>query len=554
MTGPGSPSHSRRRFALGALLILAVTAAAYYPSLSGEFIWDDDWYVSNNKLLTEPDGLRRIWFSRESPSQYFPLVYTVFLGERALWGLHATGYHLVNLVLHGANALLVWLALSRLGIAGGWLAAALFALHPVQVESVAWITELKNVLSGFFALLSFLAWLSGERAGGRRWHYLAALVCFPLALLSKTTTAVLPAVMLLVLWFTGLGFGRWRLVRIAPFAAMGTAMAALSTWWEISHQGTMGPDFAITWLERVLIAARSYWFHLDKLLRPFPLAFSYPRWDADASDPRSYLWLAMTAALIGGLWFGVRRWGRGPLAAALYYGIALAPTMGFALLYSFKFTFFADHYQYLALIGPAAFVGAAGSRWAAGGDRYGRARWIAPAAVLAALSLLTFRQCFIYKDRETIWRDTIAKNPGSWIAHSNLGSIHAEQGRWNEAIREYDLAIALKPDDGVTLYGKGLALVNLRRPEEALPYLRQALERIPKSWHAHLTLGLALDALGKAPEAEAQMRAAMFLNPTHPVPLRTLGKFLTAQGRVEEGKFFLAQASRATPRAPGGAP
>src|SRR6266699_6375707 len=135
------PFVSRWRVYLYLLILVVVTILAYRPAWHGGFLWDDDAYVTNNELLTAPDGLRRIWFSFESPSQYFPLVYTTFRIERALWGLNPVGYHVVNILFHVANALLVWRLLARLSVPGAWLAGAIFALHPVQVESVALINK-----------------------------------------------------------------------------------------------------------------------------------------------------------------------------------------------------------------------------------------------------------------------------------------------------------------------------------------------------------------------------------------------------------------------------
>src|SRR5213082_3763711 len=169
------------------LVFAAATIFAYRTAWNGGFLWDDDVYITNNELLTAPDGLRRIWFSLDSPSQYFPLVYSTFRIEHALWGLNPTGYHWVNLLLHVANALLVWLVLARLKVPGAWLAGAIFALHPVQVESVAWITERKNVLMGFFFLLTLLAWVKyvDVRTRHRGLVYGAALILYLLALSAK---------------------------------------------------------------------------------------------------------------------------------------------------------------------------------------------------------------------------------------------------------------------------------------------------------------------------------------------------------------------------------
>src|SRR2546430_16365037 len=184
------------------LLLAVATIFVYRPAWHGGFLWDDDDYIINNELLTAPDGWQRIWFSLDSPSQYFPLTYSTFRIEHALWGLNTTGYHWVNLLLHVGNALLVWAVLARLRVPGSWLAAAIFALHPVQVESVAWITERKNVLMGFFFLLTLLAWIAFVDERSRRpWiFYCLALMLYLLALSAKTTACTLPAALFLYLW------------------------------------------------------------------------------------------------------------------------------------------------------------------------------------------------------------------------------------------------------------------------------------------------------------------------------------------------------------------
>jgi len=206
-----------------ALVLAALTIFAYRPAWNGGFVWDDDVYITNNELLTAPDGLRRIWFSLDSPSQYFPLVFSTFRIEHALWGLNPTGYHWVNLLLHVANALLVWRVLARLNVPGAWLAGAIFALHPVQVESVAWITERKNVLMGFFFLLTLRAWIAfvDERTK-RPWRfYVLALILYMLALSAKTTACTLPAALVLILWLQKKAINWKRIFEILPFLVLG---------------------------------------------------------------------------------------------------------------------------------------------------------------------------------------------------------------------------------------------------------------------------------------------------------------------------------------------
>src|SRR5437868_7348443 len=283
-----------RDYLLLGLLLAVTTIFAYQPVWHGGFIWDDDAYVTNNELLTAPDGLRRIWFSLDSPSQYFPLVYSTFRIEHALWGLNPTGYHWVNLLLHVANALLVWRLLARLRVPGAWLAGAIFALHPVQVESVAWITERKNVLMAFFFLLTLLSWVEFlDQQTTRRWRlYLLALVLYALALLSKTTACTLPAALLLILWLQKRPINKERLVQVVPFLILGIAMGLLTVWWERYHQGTRVPLFALGPVERILIASRAVWFYLGKLFWPSNLTFIYPRWTVSPTHPLDYAWLA----------------------------------------------------------------------------------------------------------------------------------------------------------------------------------------------------------------------------------------------------------------------
>src|SRR5256714_9485794 len=230
----------KRGYLILALVLVVTTILAYQPAWHGGFIWDDDAYITNNELLTAPDGLRRIWFSLDSPSQYFPLVYTMFRFEHAWWGLSPTGYHVVNILLHIANALLLWRLLVRLHVPGAWLAGAIFAFHPVQVESVASITERKNVLMGFFFLLTLLAWLAfvDERTKRPWTFYVLALILYILALSAKTTACTLPAALFLILWLQKKPISWKRIFQIVPFVVLGLAMGSLAIWWERSHQGT----------------------------------------------------------------------------------------------------------------------------------------------------------------------------------------------------------------------------------------------------------------------------------------------------------------------------
>ncbi|HMG06197.1 MAG TPA: tetratricopeptide repeat protein, partial [Chthoniobacterales bacterium] len=433
---------------LWGLLLVAATILVYQQVWHAGYIWDDDVYVTENKLLTAPDGLRRIWFSLDSPSQYFPLVYTSFRLEHALWGLYPEGYHWVNILLHTANALLVWRLLVVLRLPGAWLAAAFFALHPVQVESVAWITERKNVLMGLFFLLTLLAWVKFvEGSAKERWKFYGlALVCYALALFSKTTACTLPAALLLVLWLKERRIDWRRLMEIVPFVALGLGMGLVTVWWERFHQGTQGELFQIGVAERFLVASRALWFYLGKLVWPANLVFSYPRWTISAGNPLDYTWLLATAAAVALVYLARRRFGRGPEVAALFFVATLSPVLGFIMLYTFRYSFVADHYQYLACIGPLA-VAAAGITIAV--DRLGEGKRSLKGAVggalLAALGLLSWRLTAMYKNSDTLWWTTIDKNPDSWMGHNNIAISLLNAGRVDEAVAHYEKALDLNP-------------------------------------------------------------------------------------------------------------
>ena len=514
----------------GALIVLFVFLA-YLPALRGGFIWDDDVYVTNNPLLTAPDGLRRIWFSMDSPSQYFPLTYTVFRIEHSLWGLNPIGYHWINVLLHAINALLVWLLLKRLSVPGAWLAAALFGLHPVQVESVAWITELKSVLSLFFILLTLGCWIEfvGDRSK-RFWHWLA-LVFYALALFSKTTACTLPAALLLILWLKGRPIDWRRLAQVVPFLAMGLGMGLLTIWWERFRHGTQGKLFSMGLLERILVASHALWFYAGKLLWPVNLTFSYPRWAIEPAHPSAYGWLVMGIGSGAAIYFTRRFVGRSVEVAALFYAATLSPLLGFVMLYTFRYTFVADHYQYVASIGLIA-LAAAGITLAFKTKPF--LKLACCGALLLTLGTLTWRQCGMYTNLETLWRDTLAKNPDCWLAHNNLGLLLNNQGRNEEAMEHYRKAVQIDPNDFEALYNLGIALAAQGQFNEAIENFRKAIQIKPNDCDALNNLGIALAAQGRFDEAFENFRKAIQINPNDCDALDNLGTALAERGQFDE--------------------
>jgi tetratricopeptide (TPR) repeat protein len=528
------PPRGLRPSLRAALLVLA-TVIAYVPAMRGGFVWDDDLYIVENRLLEEPSGLARIWTGREI-HQYYPLTFTTFWIERRLWGLDPLGYHAVNVALHAGSAVVIGGILSRLAVPGSWFVAALFALHPVHVESVAWVMERKNVLSGLFYLLAMACYLRFADRGRWPW-YAAALALFGAALLSKTVTATFAIGVFLVLWYRARRVPWRALPALLPFLIVGVGFGAITARMEVVSVGAQGADFDLGPLERVLLAARSFLFYPTKLLLPIDLTFVYPRWTIDASSVRAYLPVLGVGAIVAAAVGLFRRLGPGPLVAVAFYGVAIFPALGFFNVYPFIFSYVADHFQYLASLGilvliPAA-AGAAG-RWAWRDDRVRRrAARVVGGAVLVVLAGLTWRQGGIYRDEETLWRDTLGKNPDAWLAHNNLGVIVAEQGQRAEAISHYRRAIAIYPHYSGAHSNLANALVADGELDAAIASYREAVRLDAENASAQHVLALMLTDRGELTEALSHFEQAVAASPGEVAPRAHMAEVLVALGQHE---------------------
>src|SRR5881394_3401769 len=527
---------SRSRAFIFALVLAAATIFAYRPAWNGGFLWDDDVYITNNELLTAPDGLRRIWFSLDSPSQYFPLVYTTFRIEHAIWGLDPTGYHWANLLLHIGNALLVWLVLARLKVPGGWLAGAIFALHPVQVESVAWITERKNVLMGFFFLLTLLAWIAFSDGRTKRpWlFYVLALILYLLALSAKTTACTLPAALFLILWLQKRPISWKRIFQIIPFFILGIAMGVLAMWWERYHQGTSRTVFTfLSPIERVLVASRAIWFYLSKLAWPSNLTFIYPRWDIAPTHLLNYAWLLAGVFVCVAIYFLRRYVGRCVEVAAAFFVATLSPVLGFIMLYTFRYTFVADHYQYLACIGPIA-LASAGLVNLADVSKNSRTLIFSVAlCVVALLATLTWRQAAMYGNIETLWRTTLSRNPSCWMAHNNLGIVLFEKGQLDDAIVHYRTTLQMQPNFWDADYNLGTALLGKGHVDEAIFYCDKAVRMQPNDPDAQVALANALLQKRQIDDAIVHYQKAVAIRPDYFLARYGLGHALLEKGQLD---------------------
>ncbi len=557
------------RLAIPSALIVFLVFLAYLPALHGGFVWDDDsWTTIIINLLRDTSGLRLMWFQPTALQQYYPLSGTTFWLDYQLWKFWTTPYHVENVLLHALAALLFWRLLLRLQVPGAWLAGALFALHPVMVESVAWITERKNVLSLVFYLGALLAYLRyaqsmtrGEcqvtgtaeiaaatgsspvtgrpaealaKAGHPSLFYGLAFVLFLCALLAKTTTFSLPAVILLIGWWKR-GQIRWRadVLPTLPFFALALGLCAVTAWLEKNHVRAQGPDFALSFPQRCLIAGQAFWFYPGKLFWPANLCFVYPRWQPNPDVWRPWLYPATAFGALFTLWLARGRIGRGPVTALFFYVGTLFPVLGFMNAYGMRYSFVWDHWVYLSALGIFALVAALVVRVAESLRRpavvYGFG-----AIVLPVLGLLTWRQAGTYIDVETLWRDTLVKNPDCWMAYCNLGVALGDKGRLDEAIENYHKALQIDPNNFEAHYNLGNALADQSRFDEAIQNYHKALQSNPNSFQALNNLGNALFHQNRFDEAIENYRKAIQLNPNFSDALNNLGVALAAKGRFDE--------------------
>ena len=434
---------------LGALALLVLAFAAYWPLIHAGYIWDDYGYIVQNPHLRHLRGLWSIWFVPSSSIQYYPLVYTLFWIEYHLWGTDPVGFHLLNIVLQAMNGVLLWMVLRKVRLPGAWLAAALFTIHPVQVETVGWAVEQKNLTSAALAFGSVLMYLRAfplavsdgmsvlkERKVVKKWGwwYAGATALYIAALLGKTDVCTLPAILLVLAWWRRGRIG-WR--DVAPtllWFGFGLALAAVTIYVEHHQAGAKGAAFAFSLAQRMIMAGHAIWFYLGKLVWPHPLLEVYWRWNPAVMRGWQWLWPFSAMGAIVILYILRRRIGRGPLTAALFFGFAVSPVLGFISYYTMRYTFVADHYQYLACIGPLSLAGAG---VASAARRWGHQKlmgepvlfWISSAALLLTLTAASFAQSLVYEPPYRVWSHVLKYNPNCWVAEENLAVHYAMQRR-----------------------------------------------------------------------------------------------------------------------------
>jgi len=526
----------------GIAILVMVAVLVYLPPLWGGFILDDE-LLTQNKLIKAGDGLFRIWCTTE-PVDYWPVTNSSFWLEWRLWGNHPAGYHLTNLLLHLVNVVLIWMILARLSIPGAYLAALLFAVHPVNVESVAWIAQRKNVLSLLFFLLSVLWYLKSdetsamdqtdEKMVGSRLRaascHAASLLFFVLAMLGKGSAAALPAVLLLIAWWRYGRIGGLDVVKAAPFFAIAVGLSAVNVWFQTHGSGEV--IRSVTIWQRFAGAGAAIWFYLLKALVPIRLLFVYPQWEINAADWRWWLPLAAALAVTGILlWQRNSRWGRSVLFAWLFFCVGLLPALGLVDVNFMKYSLVADHYQYIAILGPIALAAGTITYWSRTFRHAAQLlKDVLCIGLVMLLAVFALKQSYFYADGIALYKATLDENPDCWMLQNDLGLKLLRANRFDEAIAHLQKAIELNPDYAAAENNLGLALFNSNRPDAAIREYRRAIELRPDYPEAHSNLGNALLRLGRRPEAIEAFQTAIRFAPDHFGARNNLGIALAASG------------------------
>ncbi len=570
---------------------------AYAQVFRAGFIWDDESHLTRNPCVIGPLGLKEIWTSAQAV--YYPLVLTSFWLLHKFVGLNPLPYHVLNVLLHGASAIMLWRVLKLLKVKGAWLGAALWALHPVMVQSVAWVTELKNTQSCIFYLLAIFFFLKWEekpritrisrieekqeifpdhpRNPCYPWLILS-LFCFALATLSKPSVVMLPFVLALCIWWTR-GRIRWRdALAVAPFALISGLASAWTIWEQKFHSRAVGPDWDQTLPERLIIAGRAIWFYLGKLIWPDPLIFIYPRWEVNPPNLIAYFPLVSVITVLIALWFVRQTWSRALFFAAAYYVISLFPVLGFFSVYFFRYSFVSDHFQYLASMGPLALAGAGIAAlatrlstepfdFAPDTDapqspaepkptptpaRLKNALFTGLCGVLLfLLGVLTWRQTAQYRDVNTLYTAILKENPSCWMAHYNLGIALSEEGKTDQAIDHYRQAVTLRPDYAEAHYNLGRLLVEQGRVGDAIAHYEKAVEINPADAEAQNNFGVTLFGVGRVNDAIKHYRKALQLQPDYAAASCNLANALIATGDFDGAIARYSACLAAMPDQPG---
>jgi tetratricopeptide (TPR) repeat protein len=544
---PGKSPGIPWRTIVQALVIAAAVLWIYRPVLHGGWLWDDDMYITANSLLHDPARLWKIWFVPGDQIDYYPIEQTIQWIEWELFGDATFGYHLTNVFLHIMGALLVWRLLGKFHLRLAWVGGLIFAIHPVQVESVAWSSELKNTLSLPPFLLAMCAWMDYEERGKAK-DYFLALGLFLAAMLCKTTMVMFPVAILLYAWWKRGQIGWHDLKASGPFFVVSLALGLLTVW--LQHHEAM--DQMVNPLggvfSRLAGAGLSLSFYFSKCFLPVGLMPVYPKWPVDSPSLLQFLpWLVLSGTIYW-LWMKRESWGRHALLGLGFFLIILEPFLGFNAAAYMTFTWVMDHFLYIPIIGLIGLVVAALGQMEMQLPASFRPCGIGlVAGVLAILAFESRDDAKMFINEETLWTYELRYNPGAFLAYNNLGEALAQKGLLSEAIGQFEQALRVKPDYTLARVNLGDALLQTGRVSEAMEQFEEALRTQPNDPWAHNSLGEALVQMGRLPEAVEQYEQALRIQPGYAKTYNNLGSALGQMGRLSEAMEQFEQALRIQP-------
>ena len=526
---------------LHALMIAAAGLWIYWTALQGDWLWDDNALVTDNPTLRSLHGLWAIWFTTPT-TDYWPLSWTMLWMEWHLWENEPLGYHLCSLALHIFSGFLIWRLFGRLGLRWGWLGGLLFVIHPLAVESVAWVSEIKNTLSLPFFLLSLNAWLDAEE--GKSASYRSSVLYYLAAMLAKTSTVMLPMVLLLYCWWKR-GRVTWQeLKRIIPYLAIAIILGLVTVHFQ-NDPVALGGIFT-----RSVGAGAAVFFYLGKFILPMDLLPIYPRWGLDPPSILQVLALPTLVAFLLALWTWRGEWGRHALFGFGFFLLNLLPVLGLLKMNYMVNSWVADHFVYLPMIGLVGLTVAGLEQLHERLPSPSRLFDIGTTATVILIGFLLWEShnyAALFNNSETLWTYTLKHNPQAPSAHTNLGVALMQTGRVSEAIEQFNQALKINQNDPVAHNGLGIALGQTGRVPEAIDQFEQALKIEPRDARIYHNLGIALMQAGHSAEAIEQFKQALKINPGEANTHRDLGIALMRTGHTSEAIDQFDQASKIAP-------
>lgn len=529
----------------GALIVLACLWI-YTPVYHGEWLWDDDYLITANPAMRSVDGLWRLWFA-PSTADFLPLTLSSLWIQWQFFGMDPTGYHIVSIVLHALGACLLWMLLVRTKIPGAWLAALLFAVHPLCVESVSWVAEQKNTFSLPFFLLAAFFYVTFDQRESRKYYFLA-LLAFLAAMLSKSSVVMFPFLILLYSWWQRGVISRRDLVRSAPFFFVSLALGSVTLLFQL-HRAIGNEPIPIGGFDsRLAIAGMGTLFYLSKIFWPFDLLPIYPQWVANPPQPIQFAaWIPILAVAVL-FWTKQKSWGRHAMMAFGFYFITLLPVLGFVAMSYMRVGWVSDHFVYIPMIGILALIASICTQLSNKLLPIVRnAAWLGIVAALGGLLIQSHNYAAIWANEDVLWLHTLKYNESCWQAHNRYGSREFNRGNHMIALAHFERATALRPDLAETQNNLGSGLLAAKDTKAAIRRFREALRLSPDIIAIQANLGRALMLDGQNDEAILVYADLVKKAPSRPEFHCNLGVTLFNAGRIDEAITSFKQALEIDP-------